>query len=159
MNMKSESRGSLHEIEAMESDDKHSGVRRFVVVVLALWFALVFVLGARGAFVEGANTPPLPIFFGFAVPLVAFFAAYFGWDEFRAFVLSADLRFVAAMQAWGWAGLGFLTLYAKGILPGLFAFPAGFGDMAVGVTAPWIVLGLIRQPLFAATRRFVVWNI
>jgi hypothetical protein len=31
--------------------------------------------------------------------------------------------------------------------------------MAIGVTAPWIVLGLVRNPLFAASRRFVIWNL
>jgi len=31
--------------------------------------------------------------------------------------------------------------------------------MAIGITAPWIVLSLIRNPLFAASRRFVIWNI
>ncbi len=31
--------------------------------------------------------------------------------------------------------------------------------MAVGFAAPWIVLGLIRHPSFAASRRFVIWNI
>jgi len=51
------------------------------------------------------------------------------------------------------------SLYAHGILPGLFAFPAGLGDMAVGFVAPWIVLGLIRHPFFATSRRHVLWNI
>jgi hypothetical protein len=41
----------------------------------------------------------------------------------------------------------------------MFAFPAGLGDMAIGVTAPWIMLELIRRPSFAASRRFVIWNI
>src|SRR5207248_6752401 len=31
--------------------------------------------------------------------------------------------------------------------------------MAIGISAPWIVLSLIRNPLFAASRRFVIWNI
>lgn len=31
--------------------------------------------------------------------------------------------------------------------------------MAIGITAPWIVLGLIRDSGFATSRRFVVWNI
>jgi hypothetical protein len=90
---------------------------------------------------------------------VAFFAAYFGWNAFRAFVLGADLRFVTAIQAWRWGGLGFLSLYAHGVLPGLFAFPAGLGDMAIGLTAPWILLGLIRDSSFAGSRRYVIWNI
>jgi hypothetical protein len=62
-------------------------------------------------------------------------------------------------KAWRWAGFGFLALYAHGVLPALFAFPAGLGDMAVGITAPWIVLGLIREPNFASGKRFAIWNI
>jgi len=90
---------------------------------------------------------------------VVFFAAYFGSGAFREFVLGANLRLLAVIQAWRFAGFGFLALYAHGILPGLFAFPAGLGDMAIGVTAPWIVLGLIRDPSFASSRRYVFWNI
>ena len=88
-----------------------------------------------------------------------FFSAYSGWRGFRAFVQGFDLRFAAVIQAWRWAGLGFLSLYAHGILPGLFAFPAGLGDMAIGFSAPAIVLGLIRDSSFATSRRFVLWNI
>jgi hypothetical protein len=141
------------------SSDNHSGVRRVVAGVMALWLGLVIILGTQGAFFRDANSPPLPIFLGFAIPLVAFFTAYFGWSAFRAFFLAFDLRLAAAIQAWRWAGSGFLTLYAYGHLPALFAFPAGLGDMAIGITAPWMVLGLIREPAFAISRRYVIWNI
>jgi hypothetical protein len=80
-------------------------------------------------------------------------------SAFRAFVLGIDLRLATAVQAWRWAGFGFLSLYAHGVLPGLFAFPAGLGDMAVGFIAPWMVLGLVRDPAFATSRRYVMWNI
>src|SRR5580658_2716282 len=159
MNMKSEGIGSIKGIETVESSDRHWGMRQVVAATMALWFGLVFLLGAQGAFSRTADLPPLPIFFGFAIPLAVFFAAYFGWSAFRAFVLGADLRLAAAMQAWRFAGLGFISLYAHGVLPGLFAFPAGLGDMAIAVGAPWIVLGLIRDPLFATSRRYVIWNI
>jgi hypothetical protein len=128
-------------------------------VALALWLGLVSFLAFQGAFVKSANSPPLPIFFGVAIPLAVFLAAYFGSSPFRDFILGADLRFVAAIEAWRWGGLGMLSLYANGVLPGLFALPAGLGDMAIGISAPWIVLSLIRNPLFAASRRFVIWNI
>src|SRR5215469_5418550 len=134
-------------------------VRSVVVGALAVWFGVVFLLGSQGTFVASPGAPPLPIFFGVATPLGLFLAAYFGLKSFRDFVLGADLRFVTAMQAWRWAGGQFFWLYAWGVLPGLFAFPAGFGDMAIGVTAPWIVLNLIRNPSFAASRRFRIWNI
>ena len=159
MNMTNENIGSISQNVASEMNDGHSRMSSFVSVALALWFGLVFLLGARGAFGASPGSPPLPIFFGFAIPLVVFFAAYRGWGAFRAFVLGADLRLLAAMQGWRWAGLGFLSLYAHGVLPGLFAFPAGLGDVAIGVSAPWIVLGLIRHPAFVTSRRFVTWNI
>lgn len=157
MNTKSETMGSLH--VASETNNGRSNVRSVVFVTLALWLGLVLFLGYRGAFVAPPGLPPLPIFIGVAVPVAVFFAAYFGLRAFRAYVLGADLRLLAGMQAWRWAGLGFLSLYASGVLPGLFAFPAGLGDMAVGVTAPWIMLRLVREPSFAASRRYVMWNI
>lgn len=157
MNIKGETMGSLN--VASELNNRHSNVRSVVFVTLALWLGLILFLGSRGAFVGSADSPPLPIFFGVAVPLAAFLAAYFGWSAFRTFILGADLRLVAALEAWRWGGLGFLSLYANGVLPGLFAFPAGFGDMAIGISAPWIVLRLIRQPSFAGSRRFMIWNI
>lgn len=158
MNMKNETIGSLTENVA-EFHNGHSFVRSIVSAALALWLGLVIVLGSRGAFVGSPGSPPLPIFLGFAVPLALFFAAYFGWGAFRSFILSADLRLVTAIQAWRWGGLGFLSLYASGVLPWLFAFPAGLGDMAIGLTAPFIVLELIRRPSFAASRRYRLWNI
>ena len=159
MNMKYASMGSLKQIEALEPNNKPSSIRKVVTVAMVLWLGLVMLLGAQGAFVRSPGVPPLPIFFGFAIPLAAFFAAYFGWKGFRAFVLGLDLRLVAAVQGWRFAGLGFLSLYAHNILPGLFAFPAGLGDMAVAFNAPLIVLGLVRDPSFATSRRFVIWNI
>jgi hypothetical protein len=159
MNVKSESKESFKENVASELNHNHSSMRSVVAMALALWFGLVFFLGVQGVFVGPADSPPLPIFVGFTVPLVIFFAAYFGWSAFAAFVLGTDLRLVSAIQGWRWAGLGFLSLYAHDILPGLFAFPAGLGDMAIGASAPWIVLGLIRHPSFVTSPRFVIWNI
>jgi hypothetical protein len=159
MNTKSESIESLNETAAAEPGDHRLCVRSVVLVGLALWLGLVILLGAQGAFAQGADSPPRAIFLGFAIPLAVFFTAYFRWSAFREFVLGADLRFVAAIQAWRFVGMEFLSLYAHGVLPGLFAFPAGLGDMAIGAYAPWIVLGLIRNPSFATGRRFVMWNI
>jgi len=159
MNTKNETMGSIPENVDTELNNGHSSLRTVVFAALALWLGLVTFLGSQGAFVGRADSPPLAIFLGVTIPLAVFFAAYFGWSAFRAFILSADLRLVTAIQAWRWAGLSFLSLYAHGVLPALFAFPAGLGDMAIGVTAPWMVLRLIRQPSFAASRRYRIWNI
>jgi hypothetical protein len=73
--------------------------------------------------------------------------------------MSIDLPVIAGIQAWRFGGLGFIALYAYGILPGLFAWPAGLGDMAIGVTAPLVIVALRRQPAFAAGTLFRVWNL
>lgn len=151
--------GSLAKYAASEPNDTPSSVPAIVTLALVFWLGVVLLLGARGAFSGPPGSPPLPIFFGFAIPLAVFFAAYFGWNAFRAFVLGLDLRLAAALQAWRFGGLSFLSLYAHGILPGLFAFPAGLGDLAIAINAPLIVLGLVRHSSFATSRRFVIWNI
>ena len=66
---------------------------------------------------------------------------------------------MTAVQAWRFAGFGFLALYAHGVLPGVFVWPAALGDMAIGLTAPWLALALVRRPGFAVSRLFVVWNL
>lgn len=118
--------------------------------MLAIWFVLVFLL---------AGSTPFPILIGVTVPLVVFVAAYLVSGAFRALILAADLRLLTAIQAWRAGGLGFLALNAHGVLPGLFAWPAGLGDIAIGVTAPWVALALIHRPTFVTSRQFVVWNL
>jgi hypothetical protein len=135
------------------------GIRLTVVTALTVWLLLVLSFGAAGAFVGPPGTPPVPIAIGVAAPLVLFFASLRLSQSFREFVLSLDLRLIAGIQAWRWAGSGFLTLYAYKVLPAVFALPAGLGDMAIGVTAPWIILALVRQPGFAASGAFIRWNV
>lgn len=144
---------------ASQSTENHSDVRLLVTIALAIWGAVVFLLGVMGAFVRPPETPPFPILIGATVPMIVFIIAYLGWSPFRALILTADLRLLTAIQAWRAGGLGFLALYAHGVLPGLFAWPAGLGDIAIGITAPWVMLALIRQHTFAASRLFVAWNL
>ncbi len=127
--------------------------------MLALWLVAVFLLGAAGAFVRPPGTPPLPILLVVMIPLAVFVATYWGSAAFHSFVLSVDLPLATAIQAWRAGGLGFLALYVHGVLPGVFALPAGLGDIAIGVTAPWVALALVRRPGFATSRVFVFWNL
>jgi hypothetical protein len=136
-----------------------SGIRTLVAFLFAAWLALVFVLAARGAFVGQPGTPPLALLISFVVPLGLFLIGYQTIRPFRDFVLSADLRIIVGMQAWRWAGFGFLTLYTYRVLPGIFAWPAGVGDMLVGITAVTVLSSLLRNPAFAGSKRFIVWNL
>jgi len=136
-----------------------SGIGSVVAVFFLAWLALIFVLGARGAFVAPRGAPPLGLLIGLLAPLGLFLTGYRTMRPLREFVLAADLRIIVGIQAWRWAGFGFLALYTYGVLPGIFAWPAGLGDMAIGMTAPLVLANLLRRPDFAASKSFVAWNL
>lgn len=131
----------------------------FVAAFFLAWLALILVLAARGAFVASPGAPPLALLIGLLAPVSLFLLGYWAIRPLRDFVLSADPRVIVGIQAWRWAGFGFLTLYFYGVLPGIFAWPAGLGDMAIGVTAPLVLSGLLRRPGYGAGKKFVAWNL
>ncbi len=139
--------------------DGRRRIRLAVALTLVAWFLLVISFGAGGAFTRPPGKPPLPIAIGVAAPLLLFFAWMQLSPAFREFVLSLDLRLIAAIQAWRFAGLGFVFLYAYNVLPAVSSLPAGLGDMAIGLAAPWMVLGLVRDPGFATRAPFMRWNL
>src|ERR1700744_1696761 len=116
-----------------------SGVGTLISILVPAWLAVVLISAARGAFVAAPGKPPLGLLTGLLAPLTLFLVGYWTSEAFRDFVLSVDLRLVVAIQSWRWAGFGFLTLYAYRVLPGLFAWPAGVGDAAIGITAPFVL--------------------
>jgi hypothetical protein len=130
-----------------------------VGVALALWLALVFGLGAAGVFAVSAGSPPLPIFVGAVLPIAIYLLAYRWFSGFRDFVLRLDPRLATGVQAWRFGGFAFIALLVYDVLPGPFAWPAGLGDIAIGVTAPLFALALARAPRLATSRGFVVWNL
>lgn len=135
------------------------GTGLFVAVFSAVWLALVFLFGANEVFVTPSGTTTLALLIATTVPVILFLAAFRVSYSFREFVLAADLRLTTGVQAWRFAGFGLLALYTHGVLPGHFAWPAGLGDIAIGVTAPLMLVALIRRPGFAASKTFVAWNV
>jgi hypothetical protein len=53
---------------------------------------------------------------------------------------------IVAVQLYRALGVIFLILYATDKLPGLFAWPAGIGDIVVGLSAPLVALAYARDP-------------
>ena len=145
--------------DLIRAGHRSRSLRFFAWVVLTFWLVIILGLGAKGAFVVPAGTPPYPIAIAVAAPLLVFLAAVWVSSALRSLVMSADLPLLTAVQAWRFAGFGFLALSAHGVLPGSFAWPAGLGDMAIGLTAPWVALTLARRPAFAASWLLVIWNL
>lgn len=138
---------------ALSTHRGHS-VRNLTVSVLAVWFLLALAGSLLGVF-DSQPRPPIPLGLAAFVPIAGFLAGYLASARFREFVASLDLRLLAAVQTWRVVGLVFVILYYQGALPGVFALPAGWGDFAIGITAP-LIAWYWRPPVFSRT--FVVWN-
>ncbi|HEX5122955.1 MAG TPA: hypothetical protein VFV97_06895, partial [Rhodanobacteraceae bacterium] len=129
-----------------------------LALVIVVWFAAIFTLGASGAFTAPPKAPPLALLIAFLAPIASGVIAYRTSTRFRDWVLGIEPRLLVTLNAWRWAGFTFVVLYVYGILPGFFAWPAGLGDMAIGATAPWILGRLAASPAFVSSRAFIRWN-
>jgi hypothetical protein len=112
--------------------------------VLSGWLVLSAILAGGGVYRQepGDTVPWLPIAAtGFLValllatriPLVSRILAAPGTDA--RLVLPHTLRVV---------GIGFVIVMALGHLPAAFALPAGLGDVAIGLTAPFVARRLAQ---------------
>jgi hypothetical protein len=90
------------------------------------------------------------------IPLVIFFAWFGAAKSFREFVLSLDPQRLTFAQTWRSLGLVFVVLEAHHRLPAMFAWPAGYGDILIGVTA-----SAVAYRLATPEHRgwFIVWQV
>jgi hypothetical protein len=132
-----------------------AGVRLLTAAVLVAWFLLALGGSLLGLF-DSQPRPPIPLGLAVAVPVAAFGIGYLTSAGFRQFVSSLDLRLLTAAQTFRVVGIVFVILYYLGALPGAFALPAGWGDFAIGVTAP-LVAWYWKPPFPYKT--FVSWNL
>jgi hypothetical protein len=127
------------------------------LVALVAWFFLAIWLGLSGA-LAGRGGPPIGLGAALGIPFLVFLLdGRFRGPLSRAFG-RIDLATLTALQTFRVGGAFFLIAWAQGSLPGSFALPAGLGDIAVGLAAPFVataVAGRKRGHLAAAG----VWNV
>lgn len=116
-----------------------------VWAVLLVWLAAAVTLTQAGAFEAGPDDVPLALMAAAVGPPILFLLLYRVSASLRAWVTRADLGVLTAMQGWRVVGAAFLFLYAFELLPALFAYFGGIGDVLVGLSAPFAVLALTRK--------------
>ena len=93
------------------------------------------------------------------LPVLLFVLVWITSARFQRFVECLDMRAALTLpQTSRIIGVVFLTSYAYGVLPGIFALPAGIGDVAIGLTAPLIVWMLVSKTC-ARLAVLAVWNV
>ncbi len=109
--------------------------RILIGTLIVAWFVFALSASALHVFTNDSGRLGLQVAIAAGAPLLLF-AIWFGASaKFREFLLALNPRILSAAQSFRIVGFTFVLLEAKGILPGLFAFPAGYGDMAIGATA------------------------
>ncbi len=123
--------------------------------LIATWFLFSLVTSALHVFETDPKSPPVPLLLAVMGPIVIFYTWYLSSAGFREFVLSLNPGTLTTIQAWRIAGFVFLVLYAYRMLPGMFALPAGWGDMAIGATA----LLAAKWATPAHRKSFILWQL
>jgi hypothetical protein len=134
---------------------KSSPYSRVIAVLIGIWFVVALSASALHWIPNGPGQPPINLGLAVGTPLLIFLVWFAASAGFRQFLLNLSPRTLTFIQSWRIAGFTFVTLYLAGLLPGAFALPAGWGDIAIGLTAPFAALHLV-----SAERRkaFISWQ-
>ena len=101
-------------------------------------------------------TPLIPLFavLGLTIASLALWRSV----ALRRVIAAAPLPALIGVQFYRSIGAVFVVLLAQGQLPAHFALPAGWGDVAIGLTAPLVALALARAVPGGRTLA-ISWNV
>jgi hypothetical protein len=122
-------------------------------IVLAAWLIGIVLLASNGVF--RTDAPRIP-----AALLATLAAGYLLllWPAFRAIIGGIPQHWLIGIQTFRILGGVFIIRYFQGELPGIFAIPAGVGDVLTGLFAPLVAYWLFVGKPYARTAA-IVWNL
>ncbi len=139
----------------MDPSRNRPGTFPRVSVVVGGWFALALLAGATGLLARAPVPPPAIALVLAAVVLLVLRGSGSVRERVRSRGLAplVSIHLVRLL-----AGAYFLVLYRRGDLPGSFAVPAGWGDIAVGAGA--VLVLRLCLPVRTTARRagLQIWN-
>jgi len=114
-------------------------------ITLIGWFFLAIALASADAYRAAADRIPT-IQYGILVPILIGGLLIWRSPRLARIIDAVPQHWLIGVQLYRALGVIFLILYATGKLPGLFAWPAGLGDVLVGVLAPVVAIAYRRGP-------------
>jgi hypothetical protein len=126
-------------------------------LVLIAWLAVTGLLARLGAYRGAADRIPT-IQFGIFLPILIGVLVFWRSPAVARLIDAVPQQWLVGLQLYRVLGAVFVALFAAGGLPGLFALPAGLGDLAVGLLAPIVATAYARKPNERAGS-VLAWNI
>ncbi|MFZ0520580.1 MAG: hypothetical protein WAN14_25180 [Candidatus Acidiferrales bacterium] len=126
---------------------------KLTIGLIVVWFLFALFASAAHLFENNGNRIGIAVAIAATVPLIVFSLWFAASESFRKFALSLNPRILTGAQAGRIIGFTFLLLEARNALPAIFAFPAGYGDMLIGMTAffaAWQLANPQRRNIFIA---------
>jgi len=121
-------------------------------MVAAAWLVGVFLVGGAG---NDVLPPRIPVALG-ATLLVGYVLLLS--PTFRRIVAAVPQHWLIGIQVFRVLGSVWLVRYFAGGLPGLFALPAGIGDVATGLLAPFVAYAWYSGKPYARIAA-IAWNL
>ena len=112
--------------------------------LLAAWLVFSLFSSALHLYRNAPNTPPIALGLAVVMPIALFLVWFASSPGFREFILSLSPRTLTLVQSIRIVGFVFLVLSTYKILPAFFALSAGWGDIAIGATAPFAARAVSR---------------
>ncbi|MCQ3979283.1 MAG: hypothetical protein DPW09_38170 [Anaerolineae bacterium] len=126
---------------------------------LVAWVLLALYLGNLNFFQINRNTPlPPPIGAATLIPVIIGYLAFRYSATFRQVIFKIPQSWMIGLQAYRvLGGVVFLILYGQGLMPGVFALPAGIGDTLTGGSALLMAYVCYKQTPWSR-KAAVLWN-
>ena len=128
-----------------------------VVVPYTLWLAIIWSGAVNGVFRPGNNTPPL-IPFAIFLPVIVGVPILLRSKRIGDVLGAMPASWLIGLQVYRVFGSIFLVGWARGAIPGIFALPAGIGDVTTGLLALPVAYYLASRN-GDAVRAAIAWNI
>ena len=126
------------------SDDQRRVVGVSALLLIG-WLGVALALGASGVY-RGAPEEIPTIQFGILAPILIGSILIMRSSTMARVIETVPQQWLIGVQLYRALGIIFLILYGAGKMPGLFAWPAGIGDVLVGALAPVVAIAYARGP-------------
>ncbi|WP_019507258.1 hypothetical protein [Pleurocapsa sp. PCC 7319] len=130
---------------------KFESIERKLVLTLTIWAVTVSLLGYWGWF----SQLPLPSIAFFVISAIGILLTiYYRHETFRAYISSIHPKHLTIFHLWRiLAGFAFLYYGSQQLLPKQFVLNAGYGDLAVGILVPIVLM------LPESTNKYIAFHI
>ena len=122
-------------------------------MIFAAWLAAVLLLAANGVFRPDAPRIPLALMTTLAAGYLVLLS-----PTFREIIAGIPQHWLIGIQTFRILGGVFLVRYFQGELPGVFAIPAGVGDVLTGIFAPVVAYWWFTGKPYARAAA-IAWNL